>query len=62
VESEVIENAIKAVAGVLPALVLSVILALVPVVLNVLAAFQGSKTGSRQSETVQIYYFAFLFV
>ena len=62
VESEVIENAIKAIAGVLPALVLSVILALVPVVLNVLAGFQGSKTGSRQSETVQIYYFAFLFV
>jgi hypothetical protein len=62
VENEVIYNAIKAIAGVLPALVLSLILALVPVVLNVLAGFQGSKTGSRQSETVQIYYFAFLFV
>jgi hypothetical protein len=62
VENEVVNNAIKAVAGVLPALVLSIILALVPVVLNLLAAFQGSKTGSRKTETVQIYYFVFLFV
>ncbi|KAK4150929.1 hypothetical protein C8A00DRAFT_36463 [Chaetomidium leptoderma] len=62
VENEVINNAIKAIAGVLPALVLSIILALVPVVLGVLASFQGSKTGSRQTETVQVYYFAFLFV
>lgn len=62
VENEVINNAIKAIAGVLPALVLSIILALVPVVLGLLAEFQGSKTGSRKSETVQIYYFAFLFV
>ncbi|KAH6631841.1 hypothetical protein F5144DRAFT_511708 [Chaetomium tenue] len=62
VENEVINNAIKAVAGVLPALVLSIILALVPVFLNILAEFQGSKTGSRKTETVQIYYFVFLFV
>ena len=62
VENEVINNAIKAVAGVLPALVLSIILALVPVFLNLLAEFQGSKTGSRKTETVQIYYFVFLFV
>ncbi|KAH6856570.1 hypothetical protein B0I37DRAFT_443224 [Chaetomium sp. MPI-CAGE-AT-0009] len=62
VENEVINNAIKAVAGVLPALVLSIILALVPVFLDLLAEFQGSKTGSRKNETVQIYYFVFLFV
>ncbi|KAL2128488.1 hypothetical protein VTI74DRAFT_9120 [Chaetomium olivicolor] len=62
VENEVINNAIKAIAGVLPALVLSIILALVPVVLGLLAVFQGSKTGSRKSEAVQIYYFTFLFV
>lgn len=60
--SETINNLIKAVAGVLPALVLSIILSLVPVVLDLLAVFQGSKTGSRKSEIVQIYYFAFLFV
>ncbi|KAK4235319.1 hypothetical protein C8A03DRAFT_36841 [Achaetomium macrosporum] len=62
VENEVLNNAIKAIAGVLPALVLSIILALVPVVLGLLAQWQGSKTGSRKSEIVQIYYFAFLFV
>jgi hypothetical protein len=62
VESKVVHNAIKAIAGVLPALVLSLILALVPVVLNVLAVWQGSKTGSRKTEIIQIYYFAFLFV
>jgi hypothetical protein len=62
VENEVINNAVKAIAGVLPALVLAIILALVPVVLNLLAAFQGAKTGSRKTETVQIYYFIFLFV
>jgi hypothetical protein len=62
VENEIINNAIKAIAGVLPALVLAVILALVPMVLGLLAAFQGSKTGSQKTETIQIYYFVFLFV
>ncbi|KAJ4300323.1 hypothetical protein N0V88_002996 [Collariella sp. IMI 366227] len=62
VKNEVVNNAIKAIAGILPALVLSIILALVPVVLGLLAVFQGSKTGSRKTEAVQIYYFAFLFV
>ncbi|KAH6635303.1 hypothetical protein B0J18DRAFT_43785 [Chaetomium sp. MPI-SDFR-AT-0129] len=62
VDNEILNNAIKAIAGVLPALVLSIILALVPVVLNLLAKFQGSKTGSQKTETVQIYYFIFLFV
>lgn len=62
VENEVLDNAIKAIAGVLPALVLSIILALVPVLLGFLAVWQGSKTGSQKNETVQIYYFLFLFV
>ncbi|KAL2257406.1 hypothetical protein VTK26DRAFT_214 [Humicola hyalothermophila] len=62
VENEVLNNAVKAIAGVLPALVLSLILALVPVVLNFLAVWQGVKTGSKKSEIVQIYYFVFLFV
>ncbi|KAK4134269.1 DUF221-domain-containing protein [Trichocladium antarcticum] len=62
VENKVVHNAIKAIAGVLPALVLSLILALVPLLLSVLAVWQGSKTGSRKSEIIQIYYFVFLFV
>lgn len=60
--SETLHNAVKAVAGILPALVLSIILALVPVVIGFLAVWQGSKTGSRKSEVVQVYYFVFLFV
>lgn len=52
----------KAVAGVLPALILALLLALVPVILDLLATFQGSKTGSQKAEYVQIYYFFFLFV
>ncbi|KAK4178230.1 hypothetical protein QBC36DRAFT_109709 [Triangularia setosa] len=60
-QSDTLLNAVKAVAGVLPAIVLAIILALVPTVLDLLAGFQGEKTGSFKSETVQIYYFAFLF-
>ncbi|KAK4126149.1 DUF221-domain-containing protein [Parathielavia appendiculata] len=62
VENKIVENAIKAIAGVLPALVLTLILALVPVLFGFLAVFQGCKTGSQKSETVQVYYFTFLFV
>lgn len=62
VENEILNNAVKAIAGVLPALVLALILALVPVVLNFLAVWQGVKTGSKKTEIVQIYYFVFLFV
>ncbi|KAK4193735.1 hypothetical protein QBC35DRAFT_4522 [Podospora australis] len=60
--SKTIRNAIDAVAGILPAIVLAILLSLVPLVLNLLGAFQGSKTGSIRSEMVQVYYFAFLFV
>jgi len=62
VENETLHNAVKAIAGVLPALVLSLILALVPIVLGYLATWQGAKTGASKSETVQVYYFSFLFV
>ncbi|OAA55344.1 DUF221 domain protein [Niveomyces insectorum RCEF 264] len=55
-------NVAKAVAGVLPALLLSLLLILVPIILKLLAGFQGAKTGSQRSEYVQIYYFFFLFV
>ncbi|KAK3936387.1 hypothetical protein QBC46DRAFT_419404 [Diplogelasinospora grovesii] len=61
-DNPTVHNAIKAVAGVLPAIVLSILLALVPVILDWLAEFQGSKTGSQKSEVVQVYYFVFLFV
>ncbi|EGZ73212.1 DUF221-domain-containing protein [Neurospora tetrasperma FGSC 2509] len=62
VENKTIHNVIKGVAGVLPAAVLAILLILVPIALNWLATFQGAKTGSQTTETVQTYYFAFLFV
>lgn len=55
-------SAVKAVAGVLPALLLAVLLALVPIILDKLASFQGAKTGAQKAEVVQVYYFTFLFV
>lgn len=48
---------VKLAAGVLPQIFLAVILALVPVMLNLIAGFQGTKTGASRSEWVQIYYF-----
>lgn len=60
--NEAVHNAVKAIAGVLPALVLVILLALVPFILDLLAGFQGSKTGAQRSEVVQVYYFIFLFV
>ncbi|KAH8129320.1 hypothetical protein ACSS6W_000850 [Trichoderma asperelloides] len=61
-DNSALENAAKAVAGVLPAAVLALLLFLVPVILNVLAEIKGAKTGAQKSEFVQIFYFAFLFV
>lgn len=51
-----------AVAGVLPAVLLALLLWLVPVVMEFLAGFKGAKTGTQKTETVQQFYFAFLFV
>jgi hypothetical protein len=53
---------LQAIAGVLPALVLSILLALVPKILTYLAFIQGAQTGMEKQRSVQNYYFAFLFV
>ncbi|PVH73358.1 DUF221-domain-containing protein [Cadophora sp. DSE1049] len=53
---------LQAIAGVLPALVLGILLALVPMILQYLASVQGAQTGSEKQRSVQNYYFAFLFV
>lgn len=57
-----IRRAVTAIAGVLPAVILAVLLILVPIILNLLAEFQGVKTNAQKSENVQRYYFTFLFV
>ncbi|PQE22887.1 hypothetical protein CJF30_00008498 [Rutstroemia sp. NJR-2017a BBW] len=56
------EKVLQAIAGVLPALVLSILLSLVPTILGYLAFVQGSQTGNERQGIVQTYYFAFLFV
>jgi hypothetical protein len=56
------EKVLQAVAGVLPALVLSILLSLVPTILGYLAFAQGSQTGNEKQGSIQTYYFAFLFV
>jgi hypothetical protein len=61
-QNSTVYSAVRAIAGVLPALILSILLALVPLILNFLAKFQGCKTGAQKAEMVQIYYFIFLFV
>ncbi|KAL2065629.1 hypothetical protein VTL71DRAFT_3299 [Oculimacula yallundae] len=53
---------LQAIAGVLPAIVLGILLALVPMILKYLAQVQGAQTGVAKQRTVQNYYFAFLFV
>ncbi|KAL1842059.1 hypothetical protein VTJ49DRAFT_6129 [Mycothermus thermophilus] len=60
--STTLNRLVKAVAGVLPSIVLSLLLWFVPRFFHILAGFQGSKTGAQQSEMVQMYHFAFLFV
>ncbi|KAI5463403.1 hypothetical protein BGZ63DRAFT_402716 [Mariannaea sp. PMI_226] len=61
-DNHVLESAAKAIAGVLPAVVLGLLLFLVPHILNFLAGVKGVKTGAQRVEFVQICYFAFLFV
>lgn len=56
------KRVLQAVAGVLPAIVLGILLALVPTILSYLAFLQGSQTGMEKQRSVQHYYFAFLFV
>ncbi|KAH7115714.1 putative DUF221 domain protein [Dactylonectria macrodidyma] len=59
---KLIENAIKAIAGVLPSLIISLLLYLVPLIFDSLAQLKGAKTGSQKIEFVQFFYFTFLFI
>lgn len=61
-KNQTVMKVATAVAGVLPAILLALLLWLVPVVMNFLASFKGAKTGTQKAETVQQFYFAFLFV
>lgn len=53
---------ISAVQGILPATFLAILMALLPVCLRFLSKKQGVHTGMTIELTVQMYYFAFLFV
>lgn len=55
-------NILKAISGVLPAIFLAILLAVVPMILSYLAFVQGAQTGTERERSVQNYYFAFLFV
>lgn len=55
-------NVASAIAGVLPTLVIAIILAIVPLIMELLAGIKGVKTGSQRTEFVQRWFFAFLFV
>lgn len=57
-----VKQVAQVVVGVLPAIFLSLLLVLVPLILGVLAEFKGVKTGSQKTEFVQLYFFAFLFI
>ncbi|KAI1095852.1 DUF221-domain-containing protein [Rostrohypoxylon terebratum] len=61
-DNKTIHNIVSGVAGVLPAVILALLLWLVPILMGFLAGFKGAKTGAQRSETVQKFYFAFLFV
>ncbi|KYK59367.1 hypothetical protein DCS_00497 [Drechmeria coniospora] len=61
-ENKMVGSLVKIIAGILPAATLSLLLVLVPIILNLLAGFKGAKTGAQKSEFVQRFYFVFLFV
>ncbi|OBT49868.1 hypothetical protein VE04_09932, partial [Pseudogymnoascus sp. 24MN13] len=56
------ETALKAVAGILPAVVLALLMILPPLVFYNFATLQGNQTGKMRELSVQNYYFFFLFV
>jgi hypothetical protein len=56
------DKVLQAIQGVLPALLLGLLLALVPPLLNYLAFLSGVQTGMQKQNVVQNFYFAFLFV
>ena len=60
--NSVVKAVAKVIAGVLPAAVLGLLLFLIPVFLDFLAAFKGVKTGAGRAEFVQTFYFIFLFI
>lgn len=60
-QNAAVYSAVKSAAGVLPTILLSILLILVPIILNQLATFQGCKTNAQKAEVVQVYYFMFLF-
>ncbi|KAI9927682.1 hypothetical protein AWENTII_006524 [Aspergillus wentii] len=53
---------ISAIQGILPALFLAILMAVLPLILRFLCRAQGVHTGMAVELTVQNYYFAFLFV
>ena len=61
-ENDTVRNLAKVIAGVLPAVFLALLLFVVPVILNMLGAYKGLKTGAQRTEFVQTFYFVFLFV
>ena len=61
-ENTTVWKAVSALAGVLPALFLALALVIIPFIFDFLAGFKGCKTGAQKAETVQTYYFIFLFV
>ncbi|KAI5919916.1 hypothetical protein F4810DRAFT_685546 [Camillea tinctor] len=61
-KNEAVANVASAVAGVLPAILLAILLWLVPIIMDFLAGLKGAKTGTQKNETVQKFYFSFLFV
>lgn len=61
-KSKTTRNVAAAIAGVLPTLVIVIILALVPLIMELLAGIKGVKTGSQRTEFVQRWFFFFLFV
>ncbi|EXL39487.1 hypothetical protein FOCG_17912 [Fusarium oxysporum f. sp. radicis-lycopersici 26381] len=60
--TEALRHVISAVAGLLPTTALTVLLILLPFLLEYLADFKGVKTYSLRQEFVQTFYFAFLFI
>ncbi|KAF7585402.1 hypothetical protein BBP40_011023 [Aspergillus hancockii] len=60
--SKLPEWLVSAVQGILPALFLAILMALLPLILRFLCRTQGLHTGMAVELTVQNYYFAFLFV
>ncbi|KAH6869383.1 hypothetical protein B0T10DRAFT_296319 [Thelonectria olida] len=62
VENEAMANLLKVVSGVMPTILLTLLLVLVPLILNFLAELKGVKTGAQRAEFVQTFYFCFLFI